>query len=357
MNRQGKALGKLLIALVVLAVVVLAVAGVVGSNLNKRDTSGYSADLSGYESAAFRPAGNGFAAVSDVSCRLYGIGGEVLCTAARSYPDVQIATAEGYAAVWSEGGTSLTLLQADGPVDISVVGGVTAADVNGEGTLAVLAGEVGYKGSVSVVAPDGTALYRVYVGSGYPLDADVSPDSRSVAILTMTAEGSSVLIYGVNSEELAAEYREEGRSCFELEYLGDGRILLLASDGAVFLKNDGKRLGSLSFDGGYLKDYGWGDGFAALLLGRYQAGSASCVVLTDTAGTPLKSLDIEGEVQGLHAAGKYLAVRCSDRTLVYDSELNELGCLESSVGVQAAMMRSTGSAVIISGGEAAVFEP
>ncbi len=357
MNRQGRTLGKLLIALVILAVVVLAVAGVAGSRMNRRDTSGYHADLSGYESADFYPAGNGFAAVTDVACRLYGIGGEVLCSAARSYPDVQAAAAEGYAAVWSEGGTGLTLLKAEGAVDLSFAGGVTAADVNQSGTLAVLAGEVGYKGSVSVVNRDGEAVFRVYVGSGYPVDADVSPDSRGLAILCLTKEGSSVLFYTVGREELASEARVDGRSCFDLEYLSDGHVLLLSSEGALFLKEDGKELGSISFDGEYLTDVSWGDGFAALLLGKYQAGSANRILITDTSGNLLGTLEPETEVQSLHAAGKYLALRSSDRALLYDSELHLLGSLDSTTGIQAAMMRSTGSAVIISGGGAAVFEP
>ena len=101
MNTRGKALGKLVILLVVLAVVALAVAGVFGSRMNKRDSAGFRADLSGFESAAYARAGNGFAAVSGVSCRLYGAEGDVLQTVSRRYSDVQIVCADGGAAVRS----------------------------------------------------------------------------------------------------------------------------------------------------------------------------------------------------------------------------------------------------------------
>ena len=194
MKKTGKIIGKLLIGLVILAVTVLAASGVVGSKLNKKDNSGFSADMLGFENARFAPAGSGFAAVSDISCRLYGRNGEILCTASRSYPQLQIAGAEGCAAVWSEGGSDLTILRPSGHADLNFSGGVTAADVNDQGTAVVLAGEIGYKGSVTVVDGENNPVYRVYIGSGYPLDADISPDSRRVAILSLTAGGSSVSV-------------------------------------------------------------------------------------------------------------------------------------------------------------------
>ena len=357
MNTRGKALGKLVILLIVLAVAALAVAGVFGSRMNKRDSAGFRADLAGFESASYARAGNGFAAVSGVSCRLYGANGDVLQTVSRSYTDVQIVGAEGCAAVWSEGGTGLTLLLGENAVDLSFSGGVTGVDINDEGTSAVLAGENGYKGSVSVFNGSGDGIYRVYVGSGYPVDAAISPDSRSVAILSLTAEGSAVTVYRLDSEKAAAEYQEEGCSCFDLQYLPDGRLLLMAADRAVFLKEDGKLLGRREFGGEYLEDYSAGDGFVCLLMGRYQAGSGGRAVVLDTAGAVTAERELDGDAEGVSAAGKNLALRFSDRTAVCDPGLAELGSLESNAGVQAVMMRPNGGALIISGGRAAIFEP
>ena len=357
MKKPGRIIGKLLIGLVILAVAVLAASGVIGSRLNKKDNSGFSADLLGFENARFAAAGSGFAAVSDISCRLYGRSGEILCTASRSYSQMQIAGAEGCAAVWSEGGSSLTILRSTGAAYLNFSGGVTAADMNDGGTAVILAGEIGYKGSVTVVDKENNPVYRVYIGSGYPLDADISPDSRRVAILSLTAEGSTVSVYNTDSEKLHAEYLSEGRSCFDLEYLSDGRLMLISTDRASFLKDDGKLLGELSFDGEFLKGYTAGEGYAVLLLGRYKAGSTGRILVVDTAGNLLHSMDTSAETQGVSASGKYLAVRYTDETVLYDTELNVLGSLQDTAGIQAAVMRSDGSAVIISGGKAAIFEP
>jgi hypothetical protein len=357
MKKPGRIMGRILIGLVVLAVAVLAASGVIGSRMNKKDNSGFSADLLGYENARFAAAGSGFAAVSDISCRLYGRSGETLCTASRSYTELQIAGAESCAAVWSEGGAGITFLRPEGAADLNFSGGVTAADMNDEGTAVVLAGEIGYKGSVTVIDKLNSEVYRVYVGSGYPMDADISPDSRRVAILSLTAEGSSVTVYNTDSEKLYAEYRSEGRSCFDLEYLSDGRLMLVSTDGAAFLKDDGKLLGELSFDGEYLKGYASGEGFAVLLLGRYKAGNTGRILMADTAGNLLRSLEISAETESVSAAGKYIAVRYADETVLYDDEFRVTGSLEDTAGIQAAVMRSDGSAVIISGGRAAVYEP
>ena len=357
MKKPGRVLGRILIGLVILAVAILAASGVIGSKLNKKDNSSFSADLLGFENARFAAAGSGFAAVSDISCRLYGRDGEALCTVSHSYTDPMIAGAENCAAVWSEGGEGITFLRPEGAADLNFTGGVTAADLNNEGTAVVLAGEIGYKGSVTVIGKDNSEVYRVYVGSGYPMDADISPDSRRVAILCLTSEGSSISVYNTDSEKPYAEYKSEGRSCFDLEYLSDGRLMLISTDRAAFLKDDGKLLGEQSFDGEYLRGYAAGEGYAVLLLGRYKAGNTGRLLMVDTAGSLLRSLEVSAEIESISAAGKYIAVRYADETVLYDAEFQMIGGLEDTSGIQAAVMRSDGSAVIISGGRAAVYEP
>ncbi len=357
MKKTGKVIGKLLIGLVILAVAVLAASGVVGSKLNQQDNSGFSADLLGFENARFAAAGSGFAAVSDISCRLYGRTGETLCMASRSYSQLQIAGAEGCAAVWGEGGSGITFLRSTGAADLVFSGGVTAASINDAGSAVVLAGEIGYKGSATVVDRDNSEVYRVYIGSGYPLDADISPDSDRIAILSLTAEGSAVSVYNTDSDQIYAEYRSENGGGFDLEYLAGGRLMLISSDRAAFLKDDGKLVGELSFDGEYLKGYASGEGFAVFLLGSYKAGSTGRVLIADLAGNLLHSVETEAETEGVSASGKYLAVRYTDEIVLYDTELNVLGSLQDTAGIQAAVMRSDGSAVIISGGKAAIFEP
>lgn len=56
--------------------------------------------------------------------------------------------------------------------------------------------------------------------------------------------------------------------------------------------------------GRYLKDYALeGDGFSALLLGKYRAGSGAALVTVGADGQELASLDLEDQVLDLDASG------------------------------------------------------
>lgn len=358
MKKSGTVFGKILLTVVILLVVGAGIAGFLTSMLGRKQESAvFSADLEGYESAKFAPVGDGFAAMSEVAIRVFGDSGATAGTVSRNYPAGVLIGGKTAAAAWSSGGTEFSVLKADGTgYDLSFSGGVTNADLNDGGYAVVLAGEKGYKGSVSVIRPDGEAVYRVYVGSGYPVDADLSAGSQEVAILSLTAKGSRVSIYSLDREEPESEWSNR-RVFFELEYLSGGRILLLASDGASILSGDGKSVWEYSFDGEFLKDYTVAENGVVLVLGKHQTGSSSRIVLLDQSCSAVAQRQTETEIRSLSAAGKRLAVRYSDAITVYDWELNALGSLESAAGADAALMRSDGSAIIISGGGAAIFEP
>ena len=66
---------------------------------------------------------------------------------------------------------------------------------------------------------------------------------------------------------------------------------------------------------------------------------------------------MQAEVEGLSSAGRWIAVMYPDRVAVCDTELREKGSLDNASGVQAALMREDGSAIIIAGGDATIFTP
>ena len=62
-------------------------------------------------------------------------------------------------------------------------------------------------------------------------------------------------------------------------------------------------------------------------------------------------------MEGLSACGRWVSVLYPDRVTIYDSELREKGSLEEATGVQAALVRGDGSAILVAGGDATIFEP
>jgi len=255
----------------------------------------------------------------------------------------------------------------DNPVRISSKTILATALKRKDGEVLLLIGNVGETATAqfdlgawasgTIYDAENNQVYRVYVGSGYPLDAAVSPDSRRLAILCLTSEGSSVLVYNTDSEDIFAEYSCEDSSCFAVEYLADGKLMLVSFSELIFLKDDGKETGRQPYDGDYLKGIAKGSGFAALLLGSYNAGSGCRLLILDASGSLTSTQESSAEAESVSAAGEYLAVRCSDEITVYDSGLNELGSLQNTAGIQAAFMRADGNALIISGGGAAIYEP
>ena len=358
MNKSGSKSGKWLSTAVILLVVLMGGAGLVISLLNRNSKTDFSADMEGYENSVFAPLGNGFAALNEVSVRIYGSHGETVQSLSRSYPNGMLATSEKAAAVWSEGGTAVTVLYTDGKSrDLNYSGGITAVDLNDDGCAVILAGEKGYKGFVDVIRPDGSEAYRVYIASGYPIDADISPDSKHIAILSLTADGTRLSVYSTSKETPEFEWEDPGLY-FDAEYLPGGRIFLISAEKAVFLTSTGTVAGKYQFNGDYLRDYSAaGTAGVVLVLGQYQNGTAERIVTMNNDAMETASLECNTEVSALSAAGSHIAVLGSDDLWLYDWELNERLSLGSAAGVQTVLMRADGRAILISGGGAAIIEP
>ena len=109
-------------------------------------------------------------------------------------------------------------------------GGVTGVDINDECTAAVLAGENGYKGSVSVYNGSGDGIYRVYVGSGYEesssavLGKPVGSDRRN--------EKSTMLsLYGADRcRELVRELTERAEAVLREDFGAPPFLLWLTEE-------------------------------------------------------------------------------------------------------------------------------
>ena len=358
MKNTGSKSGKWIRTAVIVLIVLLGGAGLLISLLNRQGDYDFSADLEGYEGSVFAPLGNGFAALNEVSVRSYGAHGETLKSLPRSYPSGMIASSKSAVAVWSEGGTALSILYTDGKSrDLNYPGGITAVDLNDDGYAIILAGEKGYKGFVDVIRPDGSEAYRVYAASGYPIDADISPDSKHIAVLSLTADGTRLSLYSTAEETPECEW-EDTELYFDLEYLPGGRIFLISTEKAVFLTASGTVAGEYRFEDEYLRNYSTtGTAGVALVLGQYQTGASERIVTMNNDAVETASLECNAEVAALSAAGNHIAVLGSDDVRLYDWELHERLSLGSAAGVQAVMMRTDGRAILISGGGAAIIEP
>ena len=114
--------------------------------------------------------------------------------------------------VYDAGGQSLFLFR-DGEeaLDLSLEEGadLLSARVNDSGWLAVTAQQSGYRGAVTVYDAERKPVIQISLSSTFVVDAALSPDCRTVAVVTIGQEGgaftSQVLFYPVDQEEPSAQ--------------------------------------------------------------------------------------------------------------------------------------------------------
>jgi hypothetical protein len=100
-----------------------------------------------------------------------------------------------------------------------------------------------------------------------------------------------------------------------------------------------------------------GTGFTALLLNRYQSGSVGQLRTFAADGTEIAALDVNQEVLDLSAAGKYLAVLYADSLVIYNQELQVYASLQGTDFATGVLVRTDGSALLMSADSAGLFLP
>lgn len=116
--------------------------------------------------------------------------------------------------------------------------------------------------------------------------------------------------------------------------------------------------GSYSYTGRYLKGFSLdGNGTAALLLGKYRAGSAAELVVIDGEGQTIAALAMDEQVLSISAAGRYISVLTADRLDIYNQELENYHTLEGTQSARKALQRADGSVMLVGNKTARVYLP
>ena len=346
--------------LFLLGLAVLAAVGIVQSGKTGEKTESVTPfSFDPYSENRFTAVGRGLLVSADSGLTLFDEEGSPILSRTVGYADPLVYSRGKTAAVWSQENSIALLVKEGGEtVEVGLPGSVITGKVNEQGWGVFLAREGGSKGVAIAVKPDGQAVYRVRMGSSYPVDADLSPDSGSLALLTLQGEGCHLGIYSLNQETELRGWTGEDEVFFEAEYLTGNAILLLSTERAVFLDDRCQPVSEYSFQEEFLKDYAVSEeGFIVLALGRHRNGTAARLVTLDRDGRELASLELQGEVQSLSAAGRWISILYQDRLAVCGPDLQEKGSLENASGVQASLVREDGSAIVVAGGNATIFEP
>ncbi len=273
-----------------------------------------------------------------------------------------LAAGGGRAAAYDVGGTAVYVLSDKGLVyKLDCAGEVLSASLNAKGWLTVVCGESGCKAAVRVYDADGEAVFAFRSADRFVMTAALSSDSRTLAAVTMGQENgtfaSYVVFYRVNSDKEAGKCTLRGSVVYDLMAAGSG-FCAVTEEQLCFIGTDGVMTATYDYGGDYLRRVSVsGDGYAALLLGRYRTGTQHRIVTVGSDGAEIASVELDAEVTSLSAAGRYVAVLCSDHLTIYDKQLLPCAQLEEVSQAREILMRSDGSAVLAGSTAASLYLP
>lgn len=336
-----------------------------------RNSSGQAESFT-YEVSAsncFADLDGGLLVCSPNSVRLYSGDGALRLDQAVTLENPVVSSIGHAALVYDAGGRNLHVFSLEGePFSLSLPEGkaLLHANLSPTGALAVVAQESGYKGAVTVYDASYEPLLQINLSSSFITAAAISPDNKWVALVTVGVAASGSFESRINyyrldrqAEEIAPDYTcSVGNNvCLTLDWKSDG-VWLLGENALAIADETGGLSGRYSYAGRYLKAFSLGgEGYAALLLGKYRAGSVAQLVVTDAAGTVTATLPLTDQVLSLSAAGKYISVLTAGKLTVYDQDLQVYNTLGRTQGAQKAIQRADGSVMLISSNSAQLYVP
>ena len=328
------------------------------------------------ESAPFSHAGgdklsiaylnSGVVTASAAGAHYYGLDGQQLAEEVRSLENPVLTASRNTAVVYDAGNQSLSAFR-DGEKNfsLSLEGGadLLSARPNDGGWLAVTAQQSGYKGAVTVYDRRGEPVIQISLSSTFAVDAAISPDGRTVAVVTIGQENgaffSRLLLYSVDKTEPFAQLDLGGMTVLDMDFdlgvvwlVGEDRLL------TVSLTPEGETVQTCFFSPSYLKGCSLGgDGFAFLLMGRYRSGSADQALLVDSSAQVVQSIALTGQVLDYAAAGEYCALLTGSQLSVYNTSLEFVAGVENSRAARRVDLNTNGSALLANDQQAWLYIP
>lgn len=300
--------------------------------------------------------GGDLLSVSTTGARLYSPGGTAYVedTFTMENPVCQVSGRR--AVVYDAGGSALRVYADRAPVfelsdqDATIL----SARLNPNGCLAVVTRSSGYKGVITVYDSSYKPLLALRISSAYVLDALVSPDDRS--LLVVTAGQENHLFASALAQYSLTELDTEDPTPTATLSLGNRLPLDLTWDSAgvralteyAALTADGSltQTGAFEWPDRYLKRYSLlSDDSSVVLTGKYRSGSQTVLSVVDRQGQVTASLEESRPVLSLSAAGKYVGVLTSQELNIYTRDLTLYATVENT-GASHVVMLTDGSAYL-----------
>ncbi|MCC8063526.1 MAG: DUF5711 family protein [Clostridiales bacterium] len=331
----------------------------------ERDEDGEAQDFTFSTDAAdaYAMVGDNLVICATNSVQVYSLSGSQLLEESVQYA-TPVALSEGdTAVVYDLGGNDLMVIQGEEVVfsystetNYTILG----ARLNENGYLTVIEEAAGYKAAVTVFDEDYDPVLKENLSSAYVMDALVSPDNGTLALITIGQEDTSFASY-LELYECATGEKLVGMNLgddtvLDLYWTGD-TIRIQTESGVLLVDGGGTLLNSWSDSSQYLQNFAInGLDFSVELMGKYKAGSMGQLMIIDENGDEYASRAIKEEVLSVSVAGRYIAVLTANQLLIFTRDLEEYASVANG-GETTVLMRSDGSAMLLGDGNAHLYVP
>ena len=305
----------------------------------------------------FATAGRGLAAATTTGLMLMDENGQISVSHLFQMETPAIAACQDFAVFYDLGGTNIAVASFDGSIrELEPAGHITSVTVSSGGYICVTTDCTGYRGLITVYAPDLEPVYEWYSSSAWVMSGTVSPDNRELAALVYTASGSEVRFFSLTKTDQQAAFSVSGTVLLDVHWFSATQLCAYSTDQAFFFSDQGQWSNTYSFNDQYLVACTFdGANYAAFALSSYRAATASTLVTLDANGKELGTADIQSEIISLTATGSEVLVLCPDSALLFGTTLSPKGHLVGLTGFKYGLLRTRGEALLISANYAEVY--
>ena len=318
-------------------------------------TGNYPEDLPGgepfiYESGSnqvFALMGDNLAISSSTGLQILNAQGKTLSREIFSMTRPAVSVSPRLGAFFDVGGRALRVWNGREHVIMDTDSPIITVTFNSSGYMALTAQEPGYRGKVTVFNNRLTPIYEWFSGSGYALDAVVSPDRRSLAVLCVESTGSVIRFFRLDSEIEHASVLIPDELVFRIRFMSDGNLVALSQTALHFYNPNGIHLSSYHFGGSFLVNFVLGEEFSVIALSRYISGSRPILKSFASDGRALSSLTLDEKAITLSVHNQRLLVLTSSRVTLLSRELTVLREIKTQGRYNSALLRPGGDVLLL----------
>ena len=313
----------------------------------------------GYQAAV--PFAGGLAVADGGLLTIQRPGGVTDLSVSLSLSNPVLLTSDQYLFAYDPGGTRVLVADSFGLADeINLGAPVTHLAVNGEGMMAAVSGESGYRGAVTVFNRQREQAYKWYTSEYYIMCAALSPDGRQMAAGVFTQTGveltGRLLVFRLDEEEPVADVPLGDTVPMQLAFQDNDTLIAVGDAGAAVVDvPDGSVTHTVSYATGELEGCSLTADGCLLAVHSYGGEAAQRLVLLTGEGE--SRLDLTRGADSVALSPEYLAVLTGSRVTVYDRSFAQVYRQELESGVRQLLQREDGVVYALYQDSAQVITP